>query len=58
MRSRDLYLSMVGIDDTVLAKAYRYSEGKKVVKFHKRLSFVACICFALLATGVFMLNRR
>lgn len=51
MRSRDLYLSMVGIDDTVLAKAYRYSDGKKVVKFHRRLSFVACICFALLATA-------
>lgn len=50
MKSRDLYISMIGIDDTILAKASRYSSGKKVVKFHKRLSFVACICLILLAS--------
>ena len=51
MKSRDLYLSMVGIDDTILAKAYRYTEGNKVVRFHKRLSVAACICLLLLATA-------
>ena len=51
MKSRDLYLSMVGIDDTVLAKAYKYTEEKKVLKFHKPLSFVACICLVLLASA-------
>jgi hypothetical protein len=51
MKSRDLYISMVGIDDTILAKAYRYSEGRKVVKFHKRLSVAACICLVLFASA-------
>ena len=51
MKSRDLYLSMVGIDDNILAKASRYSEKRKIIKFNKRLSFVACICMILLATA-------
>ena len=51
MKSRDLYLSMVGIDDTILAKAYKYSEKKKIIKLSKGMSVAACICFILLATA-------
>lgn len=48
MTSRDLYISMTGIDDVILAKASRPSNKKRIVKFQKRLSFVACICLAIL----------
>ncbi|MBE5910823.1 hypothetical protein [Pseudobutyrivibrio sp.] len=51
MTSRDLYLSMVGIDDVILAKASRPSKNNKVIKFHKRLSFVAGICLALIISA-------
>lgn len=51
MTSRDLYLSMTGIDDAILAKASRPSNKKKVVTIRKRLSFVACICLAILISA-------
>lgn len=50
MKSRDLYLSMVGIDDRILVKASRSSNRRKIAQFNKRLSFVACICLFLLAS--------
>ncbi|MBP5597194.1 MAG: hypothetical protein J6Y02_17560 [Pseudobutyrivibrio sp.] len=51
MTSRDLYISMTGIDDVILAKASRPSNKKRIVKFQKRLSFVACICLSILISA-------
>ncbi len=50
MKSRDLYLSMIGIDDDILEKANRFSNRKKVSVFHRLLPVVACICCVLFTT--------
>ena len=50
MKSRDLFLSMTGIDDDILEKASCHSTKKKSVSIYKKMSVAACICLVMVAS--------
>ena len=50
MKKENLFLAFNGVDDILITQCARYQSGKKIVKFNKRLSVVACICLILITT--------
>ena len=50
MKSRDLFLSMTGIDDDILEKASCHATKKKSVNIYKKMSVAACICLVMVAS--------